>query len=243
MARRSLEYKGDIFEISYEVVHPAEKVDIVILHGWGSNKGLMKRSFSPYMTGFRHIYIDLPGFGNSTAPCALTSYDVAAIMEIFFQETGIEKHIILGHSFGGKVALLLRPKLLVLVASAGIYMPKPLVVKGKIAFFKFLKIFGLSKFRSLFVAQDAKELSPEMYETFKTVVNEDMRDEFAKFPNKAALFWGREDTATPLESAHIMQELLKDATLEVYDGDHYFFMKHAKDISQKIEHTFLNIGK
>jgi len=244
MALKSVTYKGHTFDISYELMNPSEKTDIVILHGWGSNKGLMKRSFSPFVKKFRHIYIDLPGFGNSTAPMALTTKDVANIMELFFALLGVKKDIILGHSFGGKVALLLEPKLLVLVASAGIYTEKPLHVRGKIVLFKLLKLFGLTKFRSLFVAQDAKELSPEMYETFKTVVNEDMREDFKNFPNKALLFWGDADTATPLSTAKEIEQLVDDATLEVYEGDHYFFMQDAQDISHKIENTFLNsLGK
>jgi len=239
MAIKSIQYKQHTFDISYEIVNPEAKVDLIVLHGWGSNKQLMKQSFSKYMNGFRHIYIDLPGFGNSTCSMALTTADVVRIVELFMIHINAQKDLIMGHSFGGKVALLLDPKILILVASAGIYVEKPLKVKLKIALFKLLKNLGLSKFRSLFVADDAKELSEYMYQTFKNVVNEDFSDEFSKYDGQALLFWGKEDTATPLSSAQEMHELIKNSTLEVYDGDHYFFMNHAADISQKIEKEFL----
>lgn len=239
MAVKSIQYKQHTFDISYEIVNPQAKIDLIILHGWGSNKNLMKQTFSPYMDTFRHIYIDLPGFGHSTCNAALTTADVARIVELLMIHMNASKDIILGHSFGGKVALLLEPKLLVLVASAGIYVPKSLKVQAKIAAFKTLKGLGLSKFRSLFVADDAKELSEYMYQTFKNVVNEDFSDEFAKFDEKALLFWGKDDTATPLESAKKIEALINDATLETYEGDHYFFMKNAQDISAKIETAFL----
>jgi len=243
MALKSIDYKEHTFDISYEIVNPQAKVDFIILHGWGSNKNLMKQSFASYMKKFRHIYIDLPGFGNSTAFMVLTTKDVAEIIEIFLQEINVKKDIILGHSFGGKVGLLLDPKMLVLVASAGIYIEKPTSVKVKIALFKFLKVFGFAKFRSLFVADDAKELSHEMYETFKNVVNEDFSREFASYNGRALLFWGEEDTATPLASAQKIDKLIKNSALEVYGGEHYFFMHNAADISQKIETDFLkNIG-
>ncbi len=240
MAQKSIHYKEEVFDISYEILNPKQTTDCIILHGWGSNKNLMKQSFAPYMKDFRHIYIDLPGFGNSTAPIALDTYDVAAIVGLLLDEIDGKKDIILGHSFGGKVALVLDPKLLVLVASAGIQTPKPLSVRLKIALFKLLKTFGLQKFRALFVADDAKALTPQMYETFKTVVNEDMAEEFAKFNSKALLFWGRSDTATPLSSAQKIATLINDAELEVYDGDHYFFMNNASDIAQKIIHAYKN---
>jgi len=244
MAIKSIQYKQHTFDISYEILNPSAKVDFIVLHGWGSNKNLMKQSFAPFMDGFRHIYIDLPGFGGSTCSVSLTTTDVARIVELFMVHINASKDIILGHSFGGKVALLLEPKVLVLVASAGIYIPKSLKVKFKIALFKTLKLIGLSKFRSFFVAQDAKELSEHMYQTFKNVVDEDYSEKFASYEGIALLFWGKDDTATPLNSAQKMDSLMKDSQLEVYDGDHYFFMKNAQDISLKIEQKFLEaLGK
>jgi pimeloyl-ACP methyl ester carboxylesterase len=244
MAIKTIQYKQHTFDISYEILNPHAKVDLIVLHGWGSNKNLMKQSFSAYMDTFRHIYIDLPGFGNSTCSMALTTEDVARIVELFMIHINAQKDIVMGHSFGGKVALLLEPKMLVLVASAGIYIDKSFKVKAKIALFKALKFFGLSKFRSLFVAEDAKELNDYMYETFKNVVNEDFSDIFAKYEGKAALFWGKDDTATPLSSAQKIDELIADSSLYVYEGDHYFFMKNSADISKKIEAKFLeSLGK
>lgn len=240
MAIKSIQYKQHTFDISYEILNPQAKVDIIILHGWGSNKALMKKVFEHDMQAFRHIYIDLPGFGKSTCSTPLTTPDVARIVELLMIHMNASKDIILGHSFGGKVALLLEPKVLVLVASAGIYIAKPLKIQLKIALFKILKVFGFAKLRSFFVAEDAKELSKPMYETFKTVVNEDFTDEFSHYEGSALLCWGKEDTATPLSSAEKIHSLIKDSQLDVYDGDHYFFMEHAADISKKIEATFLN---
>ncbi|MEK6659237.1 MAG: alpha/beta hydrolase [Campylobacterota bacterium] len=239
MAIKSIQYNQHTLDISYEILNPQAKVDLIILHGWGSNKNLMKQFFSPYMDSFRHIYIDLPGFGSSTCNLALTTKDYARVVELLMIHLNASKDIIVGHSFGGKVALLLEPEVLVLVASAGIYVPKPFKVRAKIALFKFLKIFGLAKFREFFVANDAKKLSEPMYQTFKNVVDENFSDEFSSYKGKALLCWGRDDTATPISSANKIDKLIKDSKLIVYEGDHYFFMNHAKDISDNIEKIFL----
>lgn len=239
MAIKSIQYKTHTLEISYEIINPSAKVDVVMLHGWGSNKNLMKKTFEPYMDSFRHIYIDLPGFGKSTCNTVLTTSDYVGIIELFLVHLNVSKDIILGHSFGGKVAVLLEPKVLVLLSSAGIFIPKPLDIRFKIFLFKTLKMVGLSKFRSFFVADDAKSLNEYMYQTFKNVVDEDFSDEFAMYGGKALLCWGRDDTATPLSSAKKIDSLISDSVLEIYDGEHYFFMKNAQDISKKIESTFL----
>jgi pimeloyl-ACP methyl ester carboxylesterase len=161
------------------------------------------------------------------------------VVELLTIHLNASKDIIMGHSFGGKVALLLEPQILVLLSSAGIYVPKSLKVRAKIAFFKLLKIFGLAKFREFFVASDAKKLSEPMYQTFKNVVDEDFSKEFSAYKGKALLCWGRDDTATPLSSANKIEKLIYDSKLIVYEGDHYFFMKHAKDVADNIEKTFL----
>ncbi|QOY53713.1 alpha/beta hydrolase [Candidatus Sulfurimonas marisnigri] len=239
MAIKSIQFNQHTLDVSYEILNPKAKIDLIILHGWGSNKGLMKNSFAPYMDGFRHIYIDLPGFGNSTCNLTLRTKDYARVVELLMIHLNASKDIIAGHSFGGKVALLLEPKVLVLLSSAGIYVKKSFKVSAKIALFKVLKIFGLAKLRNLFVADDAKSLSEPMYQTFKNVVNEDFSYEFSKFGGKALLCWGKEDTATPLSSAQKIDKLIPDSHLVVYEGGHFFFMDHAKDISEHIKNTFL----
>lgn len=239
MAIKSIQHKQHTFDISYEIVNPEAKVDLIVLHGWGSNKELMKQSFGSKMDGFRHIYIDLPGFGKSTCSMALTTADVARIVELLMIHMNASKDIVMGHSFGGKVALLLEPKVLVLLSSAGIFVPKAFKIKAKILLFKALKNLGFTKLREFFVADDAKKLSEHMYQTFKNVVDEDYSDEFAKFEGKALVCWGRKDTATPLSSGEKIAKLINNSDLEVYDGDHYFFMNNAQDISTKVEKAFL----
>ena len=239
MAVKSIQYNRHTFDISYEIVNPEAKIDIIILHGWGSNKNLMKQSFSPYMDKFRHIYIDLPGFGNSTCNTILTTVDYARLVELLMIHINASKNIIVGHSFGGKVALLLEPEILVLLSSAGIYTEKSLKVKTKIFLFKALKKFGFAHLRKFFVAEDAKTLNTYMYETFKGVVNEDFSQQFKDSKAKGLICWGESDTATPLSSGEKIHELMQDSRFVAYDGDHYFFMKHAKSISQLIEETFL----
>ncbi len=197
----------------------------------------MKQAFFKTLPTFRHIYIDMPGFGGSNCDISLETTDYAAIMELFLQEIHAYKYIILGHSFGGKVATLLNPELLVLVASSGIVIPKSLKVRTKIALFKIFKFAGLSALRSLFVAPDAQGLSECMYQTFKNVINEDFTDIFRDYKGKVLLCFGEKDTATPLWSGQIMAKLIQDSRLVAFSGDHYFLLKEGALIADEIEQS------
>jgi pimeloyl-ACP methyl ester carboxylesterase len=225
--------------INYEILNPTATQDIVFLHGWGSSKGLMKQAFSKTLPDFRHIYIDMPGFGLSMCDTPLKTEDYAAILELFLDEMGARIEVILGHSFGGKVATLLNPKLLVLVASSGILVPKSFKIRAKIALFKLFKFTGLTALRSLFIAPDAQGMSEAMYQTFKNVVNEDFSGYFKAFSNKALLCFGKKDTATPLWTGEMIRTLIPDSRLVVFEGDHYFLFQEGASIAHEIEQSLL----
>lgn len=239
MAVKTVQYKQHTFSISYEILNPNAHYDIIFLHGWGSHKNLMKHAFGTHLKQFRHIYIDMPGFGNSTCNMTLSTEDYATILETFISMIEADKMIILGHSFGGKVATLLNPDYLVLVGSAGILVPKPFKIRVKIALFKLLKFTGLASLRRFFVAPDAQGLSQPMYETFKQVVNEDFTEKFRAVRGKALLCFGHQDTATPMWTAYKIAELIPESKVVEFDGDHYFFLEQSASVSQEIEKSVL----
>ena len=234
MATREIIYNNHKFSINYSIINPNQKKDLIILHGWGSNKEIMISAFKNHLSEFRHIYIDMPGFGKSPNNIILTTENYANIIEIFLQEISAKKDIIMGHSFGGKVATLMNPKLLVLLSSAGVVIPKPLSIRIKIAIFKILKPFGFANIYKLFASKDVEGMNQKMYETFKNIVDEDFTPHFQNFPNKALLFWGKDDTATPLSSGKKIDSLIKKSQFFSLDGDHYFFIKQANFIQTYI---------
>lgn len=230
MAVKEIKYGGKIYRISYETANPANKDVALFLHGWGANKEIMKKAFGMYFKDFRHVYVDMPGFGASSMHGALATKDYAKIMKSFLDELGASPKIIFGHSFGGKVATLLNPEYLALLSSAGIVAKKPLWVRFKIALFKFLKLFGLGFLYKFFATKDVKGMSKTMYETLKNVVDEDFSSRFADFGGKAFIFWGEEDKATPLKSGERVSRLIKNSEFHALKGDHFFFLLHARYI-------------
>ncbi|MEA3352333.1 MAG: alpha/beta hydrolase [Campylobacterota bacterium] len=237
MALKKVDYFGKNFNISYEIVNSDKKETIVFLHGWGSNKEIMKQAFGKDLKEFKHIYIDMPGFGKSDNNYTLTTIDYANIMKIFLESIKVVPNdaVIAGHSFGGKVATTLMPKTLVLLSSAGIVEEKPLKVKLKIALAKFFNSLGLKNITKVFRSKDVENMDHNMYETFKNVVDEDFSEYFKGFYKQALIFWGKEDTATSLSSGKLINDLIKNSVFKAYEGDHYFFIKNSKDICDIIQ--------
>ncbi|WP_198305312.1 alpha/beta fold hydrolase [Arcobacter vandammei] len=235
MAIKNLVVEGKSFELSYELLNPSQTKDILFLHGWGSNKDIMKGAFSSYLKDYRHIYLDMPGFGKSQNSYILTTNDYSKIVKEFLISINSNTIAIAGHSFGGKVATLLNPENLILLSSAGILEEKSTKVKIKIFFAKLLNSLGLKNFTKIFRSKDVEKMSENMYATFKNVVDEDFSSYFANFSNNTLIFWGEEDSATSLESGKKIANLIKNSSFVSYSGDHYFFLKNAENISKRVE--------
>ncbi len=232
MAIKNINLNNQDFEINYEILNPTNQETIVFLHGWGSNKDVMKTAFAKVLKTYKHIYIDMPGFGKSTNEYILTTCDYADILNEFFISLSIDKEetTIAGHSFGGKVATLLSPKHLILLSTAGILEEKSSKVKAKIRFAKIANKLGFSFFSKLFRSKDVESMSENMYSTFKNVVDEDFSQKFKNYNGKTTIFWGKSDTATSIASGKIIHKLISNSRFYDFDGDHYFFLKHAQEI-------------
>ncbi len=237
MAIKNIDYFGKNFLINYEIVNGDKKNSIVFLHGWGANKEIMKQAFGSKLQHFKHIYIDMPGFGKSSNDYILTTLDYAHIIKIFLNKIDINPNdvIIVGHSFGGKVATALVPKTLVLLSSAGILEKKSFFVKMKIRFSKLLNRLGLKNITKIFRSKDVDNMSQNMYETFKNVVDEDFSAYFQGFYNPGLIFWGETDKATTIYSGRKIAKLIKNSFFKSYPEDHYFFLKNSGDICIEIE--------
>ncbi len=100
---------------------------ILLLHGWGGNVNSLRPVFNHLTASYRVYALDLPGFGRSTPPSsAWGTYDYAHLVAQFCSNLEIKSAHLIGHSFGGRVAINLCfyfPHLvnkLILVDSAGI---------------------------------------------------------------------------------------------------------------------------
>ena len=234
MAIYELEFGGSTYKLSYEILNFEKEKILLILHGWGANKELMKNAFSNSFKEYQHLYIDLCGFGKSDIKKDLDSFEYARILSKFIKEKRIKINSIMGHSFGGKLASLLCKefdiKNLILLSSAGILRKKSFKTRLKIKIFKVLKIFAFSSLYKFFASDDVKGMNELMYKTFKRVVDEDFSHIFASLKNNVLIFWGEDDKATPLQSGEKIHSLIKDSKFYSLKGDHFFFLKEAKNI-------------
>lgn len=246
MARRTITYNARPIDIAYLKQSPKgeSRGVIVFLHGWGSDKELMRMAFGQTFMDYTHYYVDLPGFGESvygldSSDSILETRDYAAIIDGFFRELHITPNVVVGHSFGGKVAMLCAGEQVILLSSAGIVRPKRFGVRMKIACAKLAKRLHLHI--PALRAQDAQNLNPIMYEIFKRVVDEDFSQIFATSTKRVSIFWGKGDEATPLDSGEKIHALISNSRFFPMEGDHYFFLRQGERVESLFNLQCLHI--
>ena len=215
-----------------------EGKDILLLHGWGQNIEMMKILGDNFSNRFRITILDFPGFGESSEPEEVWSIkDYSDMLEEFIKELDIKKPIIMGHSFGGRVAIRYSSnhpiEKLVLFGSPCIRhnTELPLSVKILKGIKKLPGMDKIGEFAKNFIgSRDYKAASPVMRQILVNVVNEDLSS-FAKDIEEATLFiWGEQDTEAPVEDAKELEGIMIDAALIVLPGTHYAYIENLGQV-------------
>lgn len=217
------------------------KKNIIILPGWGDNR-LTFNSLIKYLEPYFTIYtFDYPGFGKSPFPNKnLTIFDYSNLIYEFIIENELNDPILIGHSFGGRIITILTGYYnynftnIIYVDSAGI-KPKRTIKNLK---YKFLKKIGCilpKKIRKKYYnylfnkysSDDYKNLSNNMRNTFKNIINYDLKDYIKNISSKVLIIWGKNDTTTPLKDALYMNNKIKDSELIILENcDHFPYLEN-----------------
>jgi pimeloyl-ACP methyl ester carboxylesterase len=218
----------------------------VFLHGWGSNSTLWFAAVGPVIQNRTALFLDLPGFGKSQIPTQSWGLDeyVAEIAD-FFTKLNLKKVTLVGHSFGGAIAIKLavnRPDLiakLILVDSAGI---RPKTVRKNM-------ITGIAKIvKPLFQPEFMRPIKEKIYrcigaedyldprtrEIYTKIISEDLTGELSRVKQQTFLIWGENDRSTPPADAEIMHRSIKNSTLAVIPGAGHFSFLDQPHVFQKI---------
>ena len=206
--------------------------DIILLHGWGQNIKMMK-TIGDKLEDYHITILDFPGFGESDEPkTALTIYDYEEILEELLSDLKIRNPIVMGHSFGGRVAIVYasrnKVEKLVLFGAPCIRnerkSTKEKVLKG---LKKLPGMNGIGEYMKKFIgSDDYRNASPVMRETLVNTVNEDLTECAKKIEAPTLLIWGTLDTAAPIEDAKRLEGLLIDgALIELPGCTHYAYLE------------------
>ncbi len=231
-----MKIKIDNININY--IQYGEGKDVILLHGWGQNIQMMRPIGDNLQNRCRVTILDLPGFGESDEPQELwTISDYSNMLEKLVKELKIKKPVVIGHSFGGRVAIRYSARnpieKLVLFGSPCIRVNEKLPLSTRIL--KGLKkLPGLNQIgeymKKYIGSRDYKAASPMMRKILVEVVNEDLSKYAREIEEPTLLIWGENDTEAPLNDAKELEKIMIDAALIILPGTHYAYLENLNRV-------------
>lgn len=240
----------DGLNINYEIYGQGEP--LLILHGWGGCIDSMTPITNFLKDKYKVIVIDFLGHGKSDYPkTAIGVLEYALITKKFLDRLKIDKLYLIGHSFGGRIGIILSSKYpnliekMILVDSGGIKPKKKLKNQVKIYTYKFIKQFLkivlfnsktyekiMIKLRTKAGSKDYKDLPESMKATFIKIVNEDLQKYLKNIKTPTLIVWGENDKDTPIYMAEKIKQGISDSGIVLLkDAGHFSYLDKSYEFN------------
>lgn len=218
---------------------------VVFLHGWRSEANAWRKILQILdQQNVKFFAPDLPGFGRSQMPSQTFVLDDYVNVVAEFMEQVSNKAIVVGHSFGGRIAIKLsvrRPDLvskIVLVDSAGFVndseFKKSVAATMKPLFApKFMQ--GLRRGIYKLIGSEDYLATPQLQRTFVNIVNEDLSEYLSRILQPTLILWGEKDKETPLSFGLRMKDLIQNSKLVVFGQvGHFPFAEKPEEFAAEL---------
>ena len=228
--------------INYTIYGNSKKDTIILLHGWGQNIDMMRPLGNYLEDDYNILIIDLPGFGESSEPTYPWSLDdyVESVRKVVLKEH-IKNPIVMGHSFGGKIAILYAAKYdakkLVLFAPPINHNHKVSMKSKVLKSIKKLPMMDKigEKMKSHMGSTDYRNASPIMREILVNHVNTDIYDKLDDIKASTLIIWGEEDAAVNPSVAYEIESKIKDSGVVMLPGTHYAYLENLNRVVSILE--------
>jgi pimeloyl-ACP methyl ester carboxylesterase len=191
---------------------------VVALHGWGRTGA----DFTEVLAGLDALAIHLPGFGPTAAPdTAWGTEDYARVVADAIEPIG--PVVLVGHSFGGRIAVRLaasRPELVSALVLTGAPLVRLAPTAKPSLSYRIVKAFHrLGVVPEAMVESRRKKSGSADYNAAQGVlrdilvktVNENYDADLERISMPTWLVWGENDTAAPTAAGKIASERIRGA--------------------------------
>lgn len=233
------------------------KYPILILHGWGhfipgqhrfaKVKELLEKS------GYTVFAPDLPGFGaNELTKEELFFEDYVNFVKSVIEKNKLSKVVLIGHSFGGRIAIAFTAKYpqlvskLILASPSGIphkLSPKKRLISiiakvGKqVLQFKLLESFykPLRKLLYKSIGETDYYKSGSLKKTFRNIYQVSIVNDLPKISVPTLVIWGEMDTFVPVIDAHIMHKIIAKSKMTIWkNAGHKFPYEYPEKFVKEV---------
>lgn len=233
-------------------VHDVEYFDaghddryILFLHGGGGSFRVYTRLLEALSKYYHVVSPSMPGAGKSTGlPRGWRFNDYSKFLREFIQKLSIKPYL-LGHSFGGAIALNVALKSPDMINSLVLF--SPIGIKhykaAKVAYLFILDNFlnfqknGLNKDTRMFIKDSILNLfyhPVDFIKMLKILEQVDLKKDLGKINKNVVIFNGRDEKVVPPQYIEKMITYLKRKRLIYIDGNHGFLNHNPTLMARRI---------
>lgn len=218
--------------IEYQIEGEGKKT-VVFLHGWGGNKESFFYLSNQLKKEYTCVRIEWKTERKEQMGRSYSIFCYASELYMLLKHLTIDHVYLVGHSFGGRVAILLSSIFdihvegLVLLDSAGLKYHWSLIKYIKKAKYKFLKslaklgLYIKHKLKN-YGCPDYRALSPTQKTSFNKVISSSLDRHLSHIDCPTLAIWGQKDKDTPLYFAKRCQRKIKNCEMIVYPNCSHF---------------------
>lgn len=231
-------FKNEV--VNYDFFNNKKSETVLFLHGWGGNKFSFFQTINLLKNQFNILSLTMPTTTPTTS--VWNMFDYVQLIQNILSVHNINNPIIICHSFGCRVSMLLNKKIkikkIIITGGAGLKKENIFLKIVKNNNKILLKNKKFNYFFKLIASNDYLNLSSTNKETFKNIVNLNLK--FASnFDCPILLFWGTHDTSTPLGIAKHLKRR-NSATLITTTSDHFAYTKESVKFNHEVQKFIKN---
>ena len=235
----------DLSEVSF--IQKGTGRDLFFFHGYLSSKESFTAQIEYFSRFYRVTAFDFLGFGQS-APLneAFSVSDYAEWTKALLDALKIERPHVVAHSFGCRVAVKMAKgdgqvfDKMLLTGPAGVILKRGFGYKLKVKAYRLVKKFAPNYAEKHFGSTEYRSLPPVMRESYKKIVNEDLRADAREISNEVLMVVGEEDKTTPIEEAEAYLVCLENGWIKRMEGGHFAFAEHPLAFNLIAEEFFFH---
>lgn len=222
------------------------KKTIILLHGFKMDSTTFN-SLVTKLKDYSIVRVDLLGFGKSNQPNKpMNVSDYAELIKDLCQKYEITKPIIIGHSFGGRIAIKLANIMIndtIILINAKAFKNKSIKHKMRIIKYKLIKSFYRVFLKKRYLkyinskgSDDYKDLSKVMKKTFINIVNEDLGKDLKKIKSKVCVIGSINDNTVLYDETLKIYNKLPNAKLyPCYNSGHFSYIDEESKVVRIIK--------
>lgn len=204
----------------YQQLGDDTKPVVLFIHGWGGSHQSLYQLALNLQDWYRCILIDLPGFGHTANPPPTWGVpEYSTYICDFLSCLNLAKVTVVGHSFGGAIALNLASNFSQHVSQIIVFAPswhrKNVINPLNKSRLRSVPLLRKIIYRLFYPNSDLLKY-PQLEDNFKRIMSQDLTETVQNIKLPTLIMWGDNDTYVPYSDGQLLHQYIALSAIKIF---------------------------